>query len=269
MPCAACEREIKTVAKGLCRACYQRLQKRGTTDYAEQRSRSTCSVSDCGKPSVSGGLCDTHRKRLARHGHIEQTRPDDWGSKEKHPLNHTWSWMMRHRSTHPIDPSWADFLQFVSDVGKRPSPSHKLFSANEDEPIGPNNFLWKKSIVEKAEGEDRKTSEARRQRVYRKLRPEAYQEMHLKKSYGLSVDTYNRMMADQNGLCAICRKPENLMIRGSVVSLAVDHCHTGGHVRALLCSACNTALGLFRDDPSVLRAAVAYLEKHTLPLPPE
>jgi hypothetical protein len=46
------------------------------------------------------------------------------------------------------------------------------------------------------------------------------------------------------------------------MELAVDHCHTTGKVRGLLCSTCNTALGSFQDNPAYLKAAIHYLESH-------
>lgn len=55
--------------------------------------------------------------------------------------------------------------------------------------------------------------------------------------------------------CAICFEAPRLGER-----LAVDHCHETGVVRGLLCRRCNTGIGLLRDDPMVLNAAVAYLE---------
>jgi hypothetical protein len=61
------------------------------------------------------------------------------------------------------------------------------------------------------------------------------------------------MLADQGGLCAIC---------GAVPPAHVDHDHSNGSVRALLCFNCNGGLGQFRDDAAVLRAAARYLEAH-------
>lgn len=80
----------------------------------------------------------------------------------------------------------------------------------------------------------------------------------LRKQYGISADDYWSMLAKQNGCCLICyHKPSTGARR-----LAVDHCHTTGKVRGLLCSRCNTALGLFRDNPMMLEAAKRYLLEH-------
>ncbi len=273
MSCSACHREAKLVGRGLCRACYQRWHKRGTTEYAEKRSRNFCPLDGCGKPAVSNGMCDTHRKRFERHGHAEQTRSDDWGSKrptsrERHPMFNSWAYLRKHRGRHLVEATWLDdFLQFVADVGERPSPSHKLFSADETLPIGPVNFVWKRAVTERVEGENVSTGNKRRQRAYRALRPEAYHGYELKKRFGMTKEQYDEMAAAQGNVCAICSQPETASIRGRVLTLAVDHCHESGNIRALLCSACNRALGGFRDDPAILRSAIAYLEKHALPRP--
>ena len=81
---------------------------------------------------------------------------------------------------------------------------------------------------------------------------------------GIDASRYQEMLREQNGVCAICHKLEKHKdgLSGKSKDLAVDHDHNTGAVRALLCSACNTALGLFRDDPALLDAAKAYLHKH-------
>ncbi len=76
-------------------------------------------------------------------------------------------------------------------------------------------------------------------------------------NYGIRPDQFAAFLADQNDGCAICRTADP-GIKGWIV----DHCHESGHVRALLCSCCNRALGLLNDDPAVLRAAARYLEGH-------
>ncbi len=78
----------------------------------------------------------------------------------------------------------------------------------------------------------------------------------LKRKYGITPHDYDRMVAEQNGLCAICSRPPADGRR-----LAVDHCHRENFVRGLLCSPCNTALGLFAEDAERMRAAIAYLHR--------
>lgn len=62
------------------------------------------------------------------------------------------------------------------------------------------------------------------------------------------------MAIRQGGRCAICRREPEQGRR-----LAVDHDHATGEVRGLLCKACNTALGMFRDDVASLARAIGYL----------
>ena len=82
------------------------------------------------------------------------------------------------------------------------------------------------------------------------------------KKYGITLEDYDRMYESQNGVCAICLKPETTKDRwrrGGIKRLAVDHDHETGAVRGLLCDRCNKALGCFRDDPELVRAALDYL----------
>lgn len=79
--------------------------------------------------------------------------------------------------------------------------------------------------------------------------------------YGLTVDEYHKLSEAQGNVCAICKRPETVRDprTDTLRSLAVDHCHSTGRVRALLCSLCNTAIGKMNDDPDRLEAAAAYL----------
>lgn len=86
-------------------------------------------------------------------------------------------------------------------------------------------------------------------------------ERELQKTYGITIDDYNRMLDEQEHSCAICGV-EAWDAGGKGNRLHVDHDHTSGRVRALLCNKCNVGLGSFRDDPAALRAAADYLEKH-------
>lgn len=94
-------------------------------------------------------------------------------------------------------------------------------------------------------------------------------ERRLRERYGLTPERFAGMHAEQNGVCAICRKPPRKLHRSSmkVVCLCVDHNHTTGLVRGLLCDHCNRALGLLGDDLDVLRSAIAYLGRFAAPAP--
>jgi len=91
-------------------------------------------------------------------------------------------------------------------------------------------------------------------------------EAERRRLYGMDADEFERLLASQCGLCAICGKPPLGQANGGArpghePSLHVDHCHTNGHVRGLLCSNCNTMLGLAGDDPAILDRAAEYLRR--------
>lgn len=67
-----------------------------------------------------------------------------------------------------------------------------------------------------------------------------YRDIRLK-NFGITEEIYAQMLSDQDGKCAICGGPPD----GRWKKLAVDHCHTSGEVRGLLCMVCNTMLGRF------------------------
>jgi hypothetical protein len=77
--------------------------------------------------------------------------------------------------------------------------------------------------------------------------------------YGISRDDFAAMLEAQNHACGICR-------RAFQRTAHVDHCHITGLVRGLLCSSCNTGLGLFGEDATFLRNAIAYMERWLLHL---
>lgn len=76
--------------------------------------------------------------------------------------------------------------------------------------------------------------------------------------YGLTPEQYAEMLEEQGGVCAICGTDE---WPGKGNRPHVDHDHSTGRVRGILCSHCNHGLGKFRDDPERLRAAAEYLER--------
>lgn len=78
------------------------------------------------------------------------------------------------------------------------------------------------------------------------------------KTYGITLDDYNAMFSAQGGKCAICNGTNP-----SGKSLAIDHCHETGKVRALLCINCNIGIGNFKDNTETMLKAIEYLKKHS------
>ena len=78
---------------------------------------------------------------------------------------------------------------------------------------------------------------------------------NLKKNYGITLEQYNVLVIKQNNKCAICGSDN----RGK--DLFVDHNHITGKIRGLLCSTCNFAIGLLKDDPILCDTMAAYLRK--------
>lgn len=80
---------------------------------------------------------------------------------------------------------------------------------------------------------------------------------HILTTYGLTIEQFDAMLADQGRACAICRSTEH-----NGRNWHVDHDHTTGVVRGLLCRRCNLAIGFSADNPDILIAAAEYLRKN-------
>lgn len=81
--------------------------------------------------------------------------------------------------------------------------------------------------------------------------PERRRENFLRWRYGITVEEYDAMFERQEGLCAICSVPRK--------RFHVDHDHETKRVRGLLCNNCNTGIGMFQDNPTLLRLASMYV----------
>lgn len=82
----------------------------------------------------------------------------------------------------------------------------------------------------------------------------------LKLRYGIGLEEYKKLLAGQGDCCKICKS--TAPGRKDVNRFAVDHCHTTGKVRGLLCSKCNTAIGLLNENPLLFDEAKKYLQEH-------
>ena len=105
----------------------------------------------------------------------------------------------------------------------------------------------RKKIIERTKGRD-------------KLHPKTatyYRGRDLAKKYGITLNEYDKLLTIQNERCAICGASKNSFAE----SLSVDHDHTTGEVRGLLCRNCNLLLGCARDDVATLVNAIKYLKR--------
>lgn len=114
-----------------------------------------------------------------------------------------------------------------------------------------SNFYWERD--KGRYGTECKSCRRLADRARHEANPTVRRSAALRK-FGLTLDEYDRMAADQDGVCAICR---DLCPSGR--RLAVDHDHSTGAVRGLLCENCNRALGLFQDDPIRMTSAADYI----------
>jgi hypothetical protein len=79
---------------------------------------------------------------------------------------------------------------------------------------------------------------------------------HIRKTLGVTAEQYEDMFTSQGGKCAICGSTGP---GGKRVRFCIDHCHSTGSIRGLLCVSCNSGLGYFKDDVQRLAAAIEYL----------
>ncbi len=80
--------------------------------------------------------------------------------------------------------------------------------------------------------------------------------------YQISPAMLGQMLALQGWRCAICGVNFRSLSRKA---RHIDHSHVTGRARSVLCASCNTGLGMFRDDPAILRSAARYLDRHREP----
>lgn len=247
------------------------------SDYAKRH----CSVAGCERQHFGHGLCGMHYQRWIKSGSTDDPRPRDHGQRKKHPLWKKWS-VMKGR-VGGVQPVWIeDFWRFVADVGERPE-GHSLEVIRPYEPLGPDNFEWRpmgpglvkprtrqRGLLCSVDGCDRSArsgglcsahytrwvklgkldNPTPRTADLEKRRAKARRN-HLRR-YGLTQSDVERMRKSQEGRCLVCHAEAELVI---------DHCHTTGVVRGLLCHHCNRGIGHFQDDPTRLWSAIQYLSR--------
>ena len=93
--------------------------------------------------------------------------------------------------------------------------------------------------------------------------PERVRKAHVERTYGISWEEYTKMYENQGGACEVCRSPMSLYKGHTTFPVAhVDHSHSTGKVRGLLCPKCNKGAGHFEDNIDLMYRIAEYLSKH-------
>ena len=220
-----CERPIKIKGQRLCGLHYARWWKHGDPLAWKKKVRQYCTIEGCDLGVESHGLCAKHDQRLRRYGTTDLP---------ERPTVCTVEGCGRAVASRALCDRHYRRAKNGQDVERRCRFCGGLLDPN----MHAQRIYCSKDCKE------------REQAVQRR---ETHRERWLKQ-YGLTPEEYEEMMAAQEGLCAICRGEQH-----NGRNWCVDHDHVTGKVRGILCMACNTALGNFRDDPAILAAAIRYL----------
>lgn len=160
---------------------------------------------------------------------------------------------------------------------ERVSKNHKLYYEKNKEQIKKNvkeyrnknktscaarSKLWRENNKEELEMKARRYRTEKREFLSQKDReeyrtPKVLNQILLR-SFGITLEQYNAMNEAQSGLCAICNRPP--ITKAS--RLSVDHCHETGKIRGLLCTRCNTGIGMLGDSIQYVESALLYLVSH-------
>ncbi|MDE1867447.1 MAG: endonuclease VII domain-containing protein [Thaumarchaeota archaeon] len=110
--------------------------------------------------------------------------------------------------------------------------------------------------------EENREALAEKGREYTQKNKDKIQSKKRESSYGLSKEKYDLLVKKQENKCLICNEVETAKNqRGEIKPLAVDHCHSTGIIRGLLCHKCNSLLGFSKDNIEILKKAISYLEE--------
>lgn len=99
---------------------------------------------------------------------------------------------------------------------------------------------------------------AEKQKEWREANPRLAKDFKLRIRYGIPLGSYDKMLKEQDGKCALCSTEDP----GGAGDFHVDHCHDTGVVRSLLCANCNVGIGHFFHRVDLLKLAIGYVTKH-------
>lgn len=146
-------------------------------------------------------------------------------------------------------------LKCCSKCGQEKPPSEFAKGGSKQDRRGVCKACWASYMREWNAKNPEKVSA--RNREYKEKFPEKYRDSRLRTLFGITAKDYDEMLERQGHSCAACGTHQSKLQR----KLAVDHCHSTDEVRGLLCSNCNTALGLVGDSIETLGKLINYLSK--------
>lgn len=222
-------------ARGYCRKHYQARRRDGSLQVVNVQKIGSCQAEGCSALIFARGYC-------TRHYHLTS-----------HPLKGIWA-VLRNRDEGMYPQAWDRFEAFLADVGERPGDRYQLRRIRAGEVWSKDNFKWLAPVRKDKYGD-----------YYSKeQRAEYSRDWHLQKKFQISTSEFNSILEVQGGGCAICSDALGKIHHktGNPISLHMDHDHETGDRRGILCNECNRGIGLLGDDPSRLRAAADYLDKH-------
>lgn len=136
------------------------------------------------------------------------------------------------------------------------------FKVWEDFAVNKKGLNDRKSICKVCSNNSQKALAKQR----REAEPEKYKlkrwEKHVARAYSMTLEQVEELLESQNRQCAICSRVGNPTSKKN--QLFIDHCHSTGKVRGMLCYSCNTLLGFSFDKIEILTSAIDYLKKSTL-----
>lgn len=226
-----CTDPVKVKKEMLCGRHYVRLRRHGDAEAYKRRPKATCSVDGCDLQVAAQGLCDTHYRRQRRYGTTDAPE----------------------RPTvcvvpHCGRPVAANALCDMHYRRQKSGRDSERYCRQCGTLLDVNAHATRKFCSDEC-----------RERWEYLERLATSRETQLKR-YGLTVETYDAMLASQHGACAICGSTDPKGRKGSPF-FVVDHDHATGAVRGLLCAPCNSGLGLLMDSTEILEKALAYLRR--------
>lgn len=268
-----CER-VK-VAHGFCALHYARWRATGNPhltlrQWQTQQPKPLCSVKGCASAARTKGMCGKHytaqRRVTAPPCAVEGCKGRGLSLEGWCPT-HTYRWNKHqsldrpttyHRNKGTVCGREGCTLEAISK-GMCKAHAFARWQRANGERINAYNRAWSKANWHKIAPVHAAYKEAGGTELRAKQRW-----WSMKSKYNVTQAQYEAMLDSQGGGCAICRNPA-----GVGRALGLDHDHTccgenrscGKCIRGLLCSACNQAIGMMRDDPALLRAAADYLER--------